>query len=1298
MNVHFVNCIHIAIAKEFLKFMYMFSLLYKQLKLTTFSIFACFSSLNKMSLPLILLVVLVSQCLPIDCRPVIITVPENGTLQEVLCGNSSLSHTTVVLRAGHGVAHNLSTMCSISNTISLTLKSNSTEVPALITCHQNASSQLKSGLSFTDNNNLTIRGIHFEHCGGPPLTGDDLLSTIYIKDCRNMLLVSLVFHGSYGFAIFAHNVLGEAHITSTSVQYSNVVDHKEKKQAKFSGSGLLFLYSDGNDTQIVDEQPPTNLVITDLFITHNRQYSRHVQCLGDVGMPAILYGIGLTVVYNQSTFNTCTTILKGVFAENYGQNVGSVHLLHLNTLALAQTTIREAIFKNNYNQNCRGSALSIFSSVQNEGNGLPGKYTVSVLKVVDTIFESQHLNWAHTKQSRAKKHSAVYIVAVTPKQSKLIITFKNTTFTNITVTEAGSCLYAEGYDSLRYLSGRVVANLIDVNVSHNLQSQLNRTTSTTSCLLFRRIHRVNVYGTRTVFLGNLVTALEADNSDVHLLGRMNFTGNHANTGGVLRLHDSSKLHFGKHLQAFFINNSAKFKGGAIYAVNEGAHSCVLQLNYNLSAHAKPRVVFQGNRAGLAGGSVYADPLYDCKAHDNYMSIPLPSLYNIAFHFHSNKNSSVNSMSTAPLRLVPCDGSVPQLNMSFTQNKVTYPGKTLNYSVAAVDSNNMSAYTILYLNYVPKGSHDWETGVNIDESIHEVHEGQCTVIKTIIHTGGNNYSQCSAKGCQGNIVYSFLERAAGKFPITIHQCPIGFQLNDSSRSCRCADVLVNKQVLWGTVIDCDINKLRIKRPPFSSPWMGNVSEKQGNTKNTVFGVSFSCPIGYCNNNVDSYYYPNKAFCVSHRSGVMCGKCLSKYSIVFGSRDCRECSNWWLLTLPGYALVGLFIIFIFFKLKLTLSLGTINAFLFLASFQNTGMNDILNTNGLLWSNQCEIYYSRFISIVMAFMNLELGFPLCLYNGMDEVWKTGLQLAFPLYLFIVIALLCIISRYSVAISNQISKSTIKVLVTVVHITFSRLLVTVIDVFGVSVVYTNNQTHFVWRLDGTVDYFDKRHVILMVMGSLIIILCVLPYILFLACRRLLVKISCIRSTILPLYEAILAPYKPNKQYWFVLRLLVVVVWYFLYIVLRGTYFIFIYTIGGTVVMVFSILHAHARPFKSNIINILDAWLMTILVTILNTTWLFIMLQAIEYSAIIVNVCITLVLVTMAVVIVFHVLWVSGKLKIVQQKLSLTNAFSSLHKSYYGYQLIDEPTDSCEVIHVPVNKNKDYEASQLREPLLSPT
>ena len=92
----------------------------------------------------------------------------------------------------------------------------------------------------------------------------------------------------------------------------------------------------------------------------------------------------------------------------------------------------------------------------------------------------------------------------------------------------------------------------------------------------------------------------------------------------------------------------------------------------------------------------------------------------------------------------------------------------------------------------------------------------------------------------------------------------------------------------------------------------------------------------------------------------------------------------------------IIYLLYCLKCALTTITLDEIIFYVLVANIGLFDIL----FLKSGQCSLSTNFSIKIALfliSMMNLNLGFPLCFYNGRTELCKAGLCILFPLYLLV-------------------------------------------------------------------------------------------------------------------------------------------------------------------------------------------------------------------------------------------------------------------------------------------------------------
>ena len=176
----------------------------------------------------------------------------------------------------------------------------------------------------------------------------------------------------------------------------------------------------------------------------------------------------------------------------------------------------------------------------------------------------------------------------------------------------------------------------------------------------------------------------------------------------------------------------------------------------------------------------------------------------------------------------------------------------------------------------------------------------------------------------------------------------------------------------------------------------------------------------------------------------------------------------------------------------------------------------------------------------MNLDLGISTCFYDGMDAYAQTWLQFAFPLYVWLLISLIIITSRYSLLMTKLIGSNPIAVLATLLLMSYTKILKNLINVFlSVQLDYPEKKVT-VWYKDATVPYLESRHLVLAVLSCIFIALFFLPYTFLLLCGYKLYGISrfkCFRQLIMklkPLLDSYYAPHEIHTRFWPGLLLLV--------------------------------------------------------------------------------------------------------------------------------------------------------------------
>ena len=367
-------------------------------------------------------------------------------------------------------------------------------------------------------------------------------------------------------------------------------------------------------------------------------------------------------------------------------------------------------------------------------------------------------------------------------------------------------------------------------------------------------------------------------------------------------------------------------------------------------------------------------------------------------------------------------------------------------------------------------------------------------------------------------------------IMFKDCPRGFQLDTSEDFYKCD---CDKRLkIFGSKLVCQIDNGTLNYQGIF--WL------QYKTK--TLEVCKTCPFNYCNKTITSLYI-NESQCANNRYGVVCGACKDSFSVALGNSRCIYCLDngkyTFLWLVPLFAVMGLILVLSMLFLDLTVSIGLINGLIFYAN--------ILSISGLTNNYNCSIH--PLLSVFISWVNLDFGIEICFYSGIDMYQKTWLQFAFPLYIWLLVGLIIILSHYSTRVMTLLGRKVIPVLATLFLLSYAKILKTIITVFAFIEVLRGDADNTsdelvpckVWTHDGNVDYLSGKHIPLFIVALLFLVILFLPYTLLLTfgqCFRSLPRRKGLRwlhsTAFISIMDAYHAPLNRKHRYWTGLLLLI--------------------------------------------------------------------------------------------------------------------------------------------------------------------
>ena len=550
----------------------------------------------------------------------------------------------------------------------------------------------------------------------------------------------------------------------------------------------------------------------------------------------------------------------------------------------------------------------------------------------------------------------------------------------------------------------------------------------------------------------------------------------------------------------------------------------------------------------------------------------------------------------------------------------FPGQLVQLMVATVDQ---------YGNYRPS----YANHCNGLTCSHDTTIFTCTALNTSIYNETSDFTIRSGGLC-ANTNYLTVE-------IIFEECPRGFQLDSSGSKCEC-----DQRLTALSRTQCNIDNQTIE----TTLWLYYQNE-------TLYVWKF-CYSNYCYKATSyrSIRNMNGSQCVNNHAGIICGGCRNTFTIAIGSSKCIKCSQKYafLWLAPLFAVMGLILVLSMLFLDLTVSIGLINGLIFYAN--------ILSISSSINSYNCPIH--PLLSVFISWVNLDFGIKTCFYSGMDMYQKIWLQFAFPLYIWLLVGLIIILSHYSTRVMRLLGRRVIPVLATLFLLSYIKILRIVIIVFTSSEVLKGDADNTsdelvprkVWTSDGNVDYLSGKHIPLFIVALLFLVVLFLPYTLFLTfgqCLHFLPRrkwLRCLQSTaFISIMDAYHAPFNRKHRYWTGLLLLIRCILFIVTLYANNidniSIFIFIVFIIG--LFAFKILVKDGIYRNTSANNFEHLFLLNLILLAITITYL----KALDGPTTRVCKCITasisVALVTFCAIIVYHISYKVKDYDMVQKFLS---------------------------------------------------
>ena len=612
------------------------------------------------------------------------------------------------------------------------------------------------------------------------------------------------------------------------------------------------------------------------------------------------------------------------------------------------------------------------------------------------------------------------------------------------------------------------------------------------------------------FLHNVGSAIHAMKSELYFSKHTSFTNNRAFEGGAIKL-STAKIYLTEGTRVIFENNLAYRYGGAVYveenSLQESVNmpSCfVTSTSFGSSPGELPQMIFSNNTATYSGGTVYGS-IDSCIKNNDTAAI---------FKFRDLEKLSTSLSSTFKVNLCMCN-----LNNTLDCNENNksinvFSGGKFFLMIAVIYNSGDIIPSVISAKLQTETHYGTNTTILLNGDL-QMTKRSCTTMNFTIS------SNATTEILTLSVVdYSMVQPL--HYVVHLLPCPAGFSVQKNSTECKCVPEIVNLGVV------CNIDDQTFEHN--GNIWIGtyNDSAVLSNDTDMIHAlISSTCPYGYCKlGRLRHTLEDADKQCACNHSGIICGGCLPGLSTSLGPPHCIDCESMrdWhtALFVFLFSVLGILLIAFLRLCNLTISQGSANPIIFYAN--------IIHVNGTFFFEQ---RHSNPLTIFVSWFNLDFGFESCFYNGMDATAKAWLQFVFPLYLWIMIIIIYLVSKQSTKFVRLMGRNCHSVILTLLHLSFFKLYRATIAVLLYTNIQNDSGEHFkVWRYDGNIKYLSKAHTPLFAFASIVLMFFIIPYISIIIFTPLIVRkgyqIRCVNFWRLkPFFDAYTGLYKDRAMFW---------------------------------------------------------------------------------------------------------------------------------------------------------------------------
>lgn len=890
---------------------------------------------------------------------------------------------------------------------------------------------------------------------------------------------------------------------------------------------------------------------------------------------ASFYAGGLRGIVDQEGGGSLTMSGTNMFDNNSGQECGGALEIVSFSMVLINGTNN---FSNNYVVQGRGAALcfagtknvtfygttyvennigcAVTADFRNNGSGIDSdrRTGTELLFIGETFFINNSYsdggalcslfsNISVLNKMVFENNSGTNGAAIASYDSELIMR-GNQYFTRNIATQSGGAVYSENSSWIltgeqtfqrnsAYQGGAMFCTFRNTIIMFGRQYFLSNTAVEGGAIYSFANLLVSLTGEQ-VFEANSVVqgggAVSIYDSIWTMTGNQLFIRNEGVYGGAMALQGSTSLILTPPSVANFTENLARTFGGAIYFEDSISsiqcseifgrpRDCFLVLNDSTSTTNNISLVFDRNQAGTSGSVMFGGELNYCSLYigytdkfgakieqfNNNLVNPVLVVRGLSTITSDSKDDTVSDITSLPVQVCTCDNRSTVCDVNQIGNLTLMPGQMFNLTLGVVGQD-------VSRTVVPAFVLSTETANTSLYPPMQSIQNLCAVVSyrllsdlTNIFTQFELYPDGPCQALRGGLVLS----------VEIISCPPGFVLLDSE--CRCEERLrqLNKT--------CYIDNLSIEREE-NDIWMKPLYHAN-NSYNGLLIHKGGCPFDFCvDKPINLTLTDYDIQCAHDHSGILCGSCRKNFSLAFGTLHCLprgRCSNSYLALILVFIVAGILLVACLFVLNLTVAIGTVNGLIFYAN--------IVQANRHVFFPPGE---TRPLEVFIAWLNLDFGIETCFYVGMNTYVYAWLQFVFPFYVWFLITLIIVISRYSQTVTKYLGKNPVPILATLLLLSYAKILNSIIIALSQTSLTSPDRSEIVWLYDGNIPYFQGKHIALGLFAVFTLVFLFLPYTLLLFSGHWFQTFSNWKpltwlNNLKPLLDAYYAPFRKKGRYW---------------------------------------------------------------------------------------------------------------------------------------------------------------------------